>query len=130
MKCIQVQLRLSAFLDGEVSPVETDEIKSHLAQCPDCRKIADEFSLVYNMISVWKPHQRNVSLKFVKPATSPRLDIFRWLAAAACFVGLFASGISKKQILSKQPLRLMKSSMPGIWMSSANGPGTRWKMFT
>jgi predicted anti-sigma-YlaC factor YlaD len=38
-KCEDVRPRLTAFLDGEVE--DSDEIKSHLESCPECRKLLD-----------------------------------------------------------------------------------------
>lgn len=34
--------RLSAYLDTEISPEETAEVRSHLALCPDCRAEIEE----------------------------------------------------------------------------------------
>jgi anti-sigma factor RsiW len=32
--------RLSAYLDGELAPVERDLIEHHVDECPDCRRTA------------------------------------------------------------------------------------------
>ena len=38
-----IQLELSAFADGELSALETEEIRSHVAACKDCRRAVDEY---------------------------------------------------------------------------------------
>ncbi len=32
--------RLSAYLDGELGPVEQDRVEHHVDECPDCRRTA------------------------------------------------------------------------------------------
>lgn len=40
--CRQEQL-LSAYLDGELPDAQADELKMHLAECPDCRRALEAF---------------------------------------------------------------------------------------
>jgi predicted anti-sigma-YlaC factor YlaD len=42
MKCSRIRRRLSAFLDGEVTEEEKQQILEHLKFCPDCQKELDE----------------------------------------------------------------------------------------
>ena len=44
MKCPEKE-QLMLFVDGELDPVESNEIKSHLAVCESCRHEAEEFRL-------------------------------------------------------------------------------------
>jgi hypothetical protein len=37
-KCSKTKQRLSAYVDGYLSPQELNEVESHLAACPDCEK--------------------------------------------------------------------------------------------
>jgi len=38
MKCHNVQKKLSAYQDGELEPLEQEQVKSHLLGCRDCRE--------------------------------------------------------------------------------------------
>ena len=48
MKCEQVQRRISAFLDGELSKKQASRIAGHLSGCPRCRQEAE------SMTSAWE----------------------------------------------------------------------------
>jgi predicted anti-sigma-YlaC factor YlaD len=37
MKCHNVQKKLSAYQDGELEPLEQEQVRSHLLSCRDCR---------------------------------------------------------------------------------------------
>nr|MBC8249528.1 zf-HC2 domain-containing protein [Anaerolineales bacterium] len=37
MRCLDVQLELEAYVDGELSPQRTALLERHLAGCDDCR---------------------------------------------------------------------------------------------
>lgn len=41
MRCRNVTKQLSAFLDGELPPVEAERIQTHLKSCPECAKQRD-----------------------------------------------------------------------------------------
>lgn len=50
MKCENVQIKLSAYMDGELDPGLHEEISGHLMQCPACREELDELSGVDTLI--------------------------------------------------------------------------------
>jgi mycothiol system anti-sigma-R factor len=39
--CNETLRELETFLDGELSPAELDDIRSHLVGCPDCHEAFD-----------------------------------------------------------------------------------------
>ncbi len=41
MNCKNTLLQLSDFLDGDLDPALTEELKKHLAACDDCRVVVD-----------------------------------------------------------------------------------------
>lgn len=50
MKCENVQIKLSAYMDGELDPGLHEEIAGHLRQCPKCREELEELSSVDTLI--------------------------------------------------------------------------------
>ncbi len=42
MNCEEYEILLSARLDGALTPEETARLEAHLAQCPQCRRLAQE----------------------------------------------------------------------------------------
>jgi anti-sigma factor RsiW len=50
MKCRNVQKRLSAYQDGELSSAEQLRIKTHLADCPECRKQYNELQRIWSVL--------------------------------------------------------------------------------
>lgn len=42
MNCEEYEILLSARLDGALTPEETARLEAHLAQCPQCRQLAQE----------------------------------------------------------------------------------------
>ena len=50
MKCQQVQRRLSAFLDGELSEKKISQIAGHLSGCPHCRQEAQSLSAAWEQV--------------------------------------------------------------------------------
>ncbi len=43
MQCRDAQRKLSADMDGELDPVSSGSLTRHVAQCPICREMADDF---------------------------------------------------------------------------------------
>lgn len=44
--------RLSAFLDGELTPSDMDQLSSHIAECPDCQNAVAEARRVRELIQL------------------------------------------------------------------------------
>jgi len=51
MTCDEALIAISAALDGEADEWEQSELEAHLAQCPECRAIADDFGLISAALS-------------------------------------------------------------------------------
>ena len=50
MKCEQVQRRLSAFLDGELSKKQASRISEHVSGCPHCQQEAESLSAAWEQL--------------------------------------------------------------------------------
>jgi anti-sigma factor RsiW len=50
MTCRRIRKKLSAFLDGEVSPEEAGRIEQHLAICPACGTEASALTATYELL--------------------------------------------------------------------------------
>lgn len=50
MDCTAAQIALSAWLDGELSPQEAQELQEHLAGCPRCRALREEFTALSDLL--------------------------------------------------------------------------------
>ena len=51
MTCDEALIAISAALDGEADEREQRELETHLAQCPECRAIADDFGFISAALS-------------------------------------------------------------------------------
>ncbi len=81
----------SAFFYGELPPQTRAEIERHLADCPGCRRQADELRQTMASLDAWKLAARP------KVSTS-RAPLLRWAVAAAILlgVGLFAGRLTSR----------------------------------
>mgnify|MGYP001004225086 CR=1 FL=1 len=70
----------SAFFYGELPPQTQGEIERHLADCPDCRRQADELRQTMASLDAWKLAARP------KVSTS-RVPLLRWAVAAVILLG-------------------------------------------
>lgn len=50
MKCGRVHKRLSAYRGGELSSLEQDRMRAHLADCPEYTKRYEEFQCVWDFL--------------------------------------------------------------------------------
>jgi anti-sigma factor RsiW len=50
MKCHRVQKKLSAYQDGELKPLEQEEISRHLLSCRSCRKEYEQLDRVWQAL--------------------------------------------------------------------------------
>ena len=51
MNCEQMSLLLSAWLDGELSVREEEQMRAHLEQCPDCRALMEQLQTLHASFS-------------------------------------------------------------------------------
>lgn len=45
-ECERIEPLLGAYMDGELKEAQLEEVKAHLADCPDCREVTDQFRQV------------------------------------------------------------------------------------
>ena len=50
MKCRSVQKKLSAYQDGELKPLEKEQLTAHLHNCPQCSKEFAELERVWQIV--------------------------------------------------------------------------------
>jgi len=50
MKCLSVQKKLSAYQDGELKPLEQEELSRHLLRCRSCRKEHEKLERVWRTL--------------------------------------------------------------------------------
>ncbi len=49
MKCLNIQKKLSAYQDGELEPLEQEEVRNHLLSCQACREQYAELERVWKI---------------------------------------------------------------------------------
>ncbi|OGR78132.1 MAG: hypothetical protein A2X32_01885 [Elusimicrobia bacterium GWC2_64_44] len=82
---------LSAYLDGELPPVERAAVDAHLAGCPDCRAVLDQLGGVSRLVKAQglepvPPYLKGAVLAGPKKAAYPWLKPVLALSAAAAGV--------------------------------------------
>ncbi len=68
---------IMALLDGELSASDAQAISAHLADCPDCAAIADQFRDTARMLSTWSvpPLPVRIEQAVRETAADPRARI-------------------------------------------------------
>ena len=61
MNCEHAREKISAMMDGELSPKEADLLRQHLDQCADCRRIREE----------WASYAGLMKARFIPAAQTP-----------------------------------------------------------
>jgi anti-sigma factor RsiW len=56
LRCGEVLEKLSAYLDGEVSPTESAAIEVHLTECDNCARLGGEFSAAVKALRLGLRH--------------------------------------------------------------------------
>lgn len=96
MTCNQVDSRLSAFLDQELTRTEAAAVRAHLHDCETCALALAEMTFLKECLAA-RPEpeipvgfeDRLVRAVFEKPAQAPRRFVLAW-AGSAAFVIAFA----------------------------------------
>lgn len=93
MDCRDVETRITPFVDGELVAAEADAVSAHLAECPPCRRVAEQERLCRRVLREWAPRlaaHAPVALRARVRRTLPAAhgaSLWRWpLAAAASLV--------------------------------------------
>ena len=108
MNCQNNTENLTAYLDGELSPRETDEIESHLESCSRCAQERDSLEEAFLFIDnslpqplkpspqIWGHIRSRISEPAVRSARPGFLQIFqasRWAPAAAAVAAALVIGL-------------------------------------
>lgn len=100
MDCASAAGRLKAWLDGEVDPGTAEDLARHVADCPACRSIQDDYraigALLCRAAEAPAPEPRLLRIRRgVEGARRERLDLIRLLrrvtAAAAAILIISAA---------------------------------------
>ena len=94
MNCEKYQELISCLLDGEISPEEKIELENHIASCPQCRAMYEDFVALSGMMGESMAdvpdslHEKIMSgVRSAKKVKKPAIIRLRpYMAAAACFV--------------------------------------------
>jgi hypothetical protein len=95
MNCLSLE-RLYAFLEGELSPAESRDIKGHLAACPTCRDAVEERRRMLQAIETLPTFEvppdfaKGVMDRISAAPAKAQVSFVRWIAAAAA--GFLAIG--------------------------------------
>lgn len=110
--CERYEADLSALLDGELDAAKEEELRAHMAVCPECRELYETFSLLHKdaqeppaalaagiMAAV---RAEAAGTGKVTQMPKPKSHWKPWLAAAACFV-VIVGAVSIPRLLSQRP---------------------------
>jgi len=96
MKCKKISKNLSAFADGELAQAPSEQIKSHLKECSDCRGKLTEYEKINGILNargkVVPPDnfEDRVLAKLKYAEISRPFPVFRFaLAAALLLIAVF-----------------------------------------
>lgn len=135
MRCEEIRSLLSAYLDGELEPVELQAVEGHL---PDCSRCRDELELLRGTVGLVRslpeeelPEGFSERLRHHLAGKKPwrhgilsalrpdRVMRYRgWMAAAAVFLILLAAGVFSDSLEFKQS----KTVQPPLGPAQGTGP--------
>ena len=137
MTCHDVEARLGAYLDGELSEAAASEVRAHLDACPACRALYDRHrALAAGVRAVWPrrraPDTVRARVKGALEDAAPRFGLVRltpwreigWVAAAVAAVVLTWFGHAwwaQRGALTQQVIAAhVRSLMPGHLLDVAS----------
>ena len=106
MRCAECRERLDAYLDGELTPVESEMVRGHVEQCTSCghehavlsatsRRLKDGL-MYYEAPDMLRARIVSALSRPAKPADRMTSSWIRWsrLAAAAVVIAVASSGVT------------------------------------
>ena len=106
MRCAECRERLDAYLDGELTPVESEMVRGHVEQCTSCghehavlsatsRRLKDGL-MYYEAPDMLRARIVSALSRPAKPADRMTSSLIRWsrLAAAAVVIAVASSGVT------------------------------------
>lgn len=128
--CERYEADLSALLDGELDAAKEEELRAHMAVCPECTALYEAFSLLHT--DVQEPPAdltarimnavRSESDSSITPMPKKKQPWGAWLAAAACFVVIIGA-VTLPRLLQQSPAvptNAVSRSMPQLGQSEAD----------
>jgi anti-sigma factor RsiW len=100
MACETWRVKISAYVDGELSASDTNEVRAHVRQCGDCAAVALDTVRIKRMVaSAGNPHTPSPELraKITKMVASPqraRLPWWRMILAPVALLAVVALGLN------------------------------------
>ena len=128
--CERYEADLSALLDGELDAAKEEELRAHMAECPECTALYEAFSLLH--ADVQEPPAdltarimnavRSEQSTNITPMPKKKQHWGKWLAAAACFV-VIVGAVTLPRLLQQRPgaqTNAVSRSMPQIGQSETD----------
>ena len=125
--CERYEADLSALLDGELDAAKEEELRAHMAECPECTALYEAFSLLH--ADVQEPPAdltarimnavRSETETNITPMPKKKQHWGKWLAAAACFV-VIVGAVTLPRLLQQRPAvptNAVSRSMPQLGQS-------------
>lgn len=126
MLCDQVKTQLSAYMDGEVSAQEAEEIEAHLRDCPDCATLLAEYEKLREQTQLLAPQAPDMlaslqaQQKLIPQNNSKVKHIQKWSvrlgAAAAVFVVMIVGVLYFANNGAKKEDAAPKAAMPEVFL--------------
>jgi anti-sigma factor RsiW len=116
MDCKQCAEDLTAFLDGELSRTDSEQIQSHLRACASCSEESESLRKSAAFIEShsrelipsaesWNLVRARIHERAVVPARRfPTFNRFRWALAAIALIAVFALGYTHYQLIQRKNL--------------------------
>ena len=127
--CERYEADLSALLDGELDSAKEEELRAHMAGCPECRELYETFSLLHEealepptglaagiMAAVHAQAAGNVT-QMPKPKNSWK----SWLAAAAC-AAVVLGAVTIPRLFDQKPGNTVDAAVRTIPQTQESAP--------
>lgn len=123
MRCLDAQTALDTYVDGELSPEQTERLEAHLAGCAECRAELTYLQVAEEAVETWPLATEPADLTArVMAQVKPRLEKprfrLRWSDVAVSLVGAGMAAIALPlwQVLTStdswvQPLRQIQDAL-------------------
>mgnify|MGYP001068817041 CR=1 FL=1 len=120
MNCEDYQKMISRWLDGELAEEEIDSLDSHLAVCPQCRKVKSEFTMVnqlhLSLMDQPVPEEILSGLEFEtgEKVHTGLFSFLRTAAVAAALAGVILAGAAVGGFLAQKGISNKQDKMEEI----------------
>lgn len=127
--CDSTRKRLSAYLDGEVTPVECASIEGHLAGCAGCRTLREELARSTQMLAnAPEPHWASDSTDQLVGRLRAQLARERPAPPAHAMAGQVAAardGFNWRALVLPLAAVVLVVAVPGLWMTGVRRESAR-----